>query len=133
MDITISMIRHAGVRFLVLLLVCSALLFCVDAAGPDNGSWSREKPDLTIANLSVNSSWEHRGYSETPAPVSVFRAELNQSTLPGPRYMGFGPSVIGLDVDPRLLATVFAIVIIGLVIWFVCFRNRREDSGDDRK
>jgi len=60
----------------------------------------------------------------------IFRAELNQSVLPGPRYMAFGPSVIGISVNLRLLAVVFAGVFARLAARVILvMRRNRGDVG----
>jgi hypothetical protein len=81
-------------------------------------------------NLSLTNVEDIPEFTVTPTPLDLFHAELEAETLPGPRYMGFGPSVIGISIDPRLLAVCFAIALIALVIWFVSFRNRvNENEG----
>ena len=87
--------------------------------------------DLNISNTSFTPADRAGDCDVSPTPVDIFRSELNQSALPGPRYMGFGPSTIAISIDPRLLAICFAIVLIGLVIGFICFRDRGNDKGND--
>jgi hypothetical protein len=86
--------------------------------------------DPNSTNLSFSGSLDVSELTVTPTPIDLFHAELDAETLPGPRYMAFGPSVIGISIDPRLLATCFAIALIILVIWFVSFRNRSEEKKD---
>jgi len=116
--------------FLSLMLICCIAVPAVVSAGPDTGS-IRLAPDLdlNISNTSFTNPDRAGDYAVGPTPVDIFRTELNQSTLPGPRYMGFGPSTIGISIDPRLLAICFAIVLIGLVIWFVSFHDQGDDKG----
>ena len=49
-------------------------------------------------------------YHQYIQPVTLFRAELNETSLPGPRYMAFGPSVISLSIDPLLLVILITVV-----------------------
>jgi hypothetical protein len=65
-----------------------------------------------------------------PTPVTIYVAELNQSELPGPRYMAFGPSSIGFSIDPRLLAILFAAVFVSLTVWFVVLRKKGHGNND---
>ncbi len=80
-------------------------------------------PDLNVTRHSLTDAEMTRDYAVTPTPVMIFRAELNESTLPGPRHIAFGPSVIGLFIDLRVLAMIFAVVFISLVVWFIGFRK----------
>ncbi|MDD1685411.1 hypothetical protein [Methanoregula sp.] len=111
--------------FFVLLLACLIAVPAVPAAGPGNASlMTLSETDLNITYNGSVGDLVDNGYRAEPTPITIFRAELNQSTLPGPRDMGYGPSVIGLSIDPRVLAVIFAVILIGLVLWFVCFREK---------
>jgi hypothetical protein len=126
--------RTARGVFLVLLLACSFVVTAVTAAGPDNVTRIKTPgPDLNVTNHSFTDAEMTRNYAVTPTPITIFRAELTAETLPGPRYMAFGPSVIGLSIDPRLLAMCFAVVLVGLVIWFVVLRKRGGDETEKEK
>lgn len=127
-------IRKAPRRFvpvLVLLFLCSVMI----PAGAGQATeyppmWITPGIDLNSTNLSLTGSTDISEFAVTPTPINLFHAELDAETLPGPRYMAFGPSVIEISIDPRLLATCFAIVLIILVIWFVSFRNQGEENKD---
>jgi hypothetical protein len=88
-------------------------------------------PDLNITQNTPDMENLPAGIQTGPTPITLFRAELNQSELPGPRYMAFGPSVIGVSIDPRQLAIVFAAVFAGLTVWLVVLR--KKPRGDDGK
>ena len=121
-------------RFFLVLLICSVSIIAVAVA--DTGDVSMRitpGPNLNVTNLSLTDAELSGAPAVTPTPITVFQAEVTAETLPGPRYMGFGPSVIGLSIDPRLLVVCFAVVLIGLVIWFVCIRKRKGDNPDDEK
>jgi hypothetical protein len=119
---------------LSLVLACSLSVPTVVSGGPDTTYRIQSSGfDQNITNTSFTRSAAAGDYIASPTPVEVFRAELNQSTLPGPRYMGFGPSIIGLSINPRLLALGFAIFLIGLVIWFVSFRHYGQDDETVQK
>ncbi len=118
--------------FLILLLVVTGFVFTPAAAGPERGEPCVPEPgmgDACITNLTFNGSRTLPEYEAGPTPVELFHTELDQAALPGPRYMAFGPSVIALSIDPRLLATCFAIALIALVIWFVSFRDHNGEQG----
>ncbi|PKG33678.1 MAG: hypothetical protein CW742_01755 [Methanoregula sp.] len=86
--------------------------------------------DPNTTNLSLANVENLPEITVTPTPIDIFHAELDAETLPGPRYMAFGPSVIGISIDPRLLAVCFAVALITLVIWFVSIRNRDGEKED---
>ena len=69
-------------------------------------------------------------YHATLQPVTLFRAELNETSLPGPRYMAFGPSVISLSIDPLLLAILITVVALSIGAWYV-IRHKRDDKGQE--
>ena len=62
-----------------------------------------------------------------PALITIYRFELNQTSLPGPRDMAYGPSVISLEVDLRLLAVLIAICAIFAGVWYL-FPHYGEDE-----
>ena len=117
------------------ILVFLLLFFSVIpvSAAPASGY-----PHMTITpgigpnttNLSLANVEDLPEMTVTPTPIALFHAELDAETLPGPRYMAFGPSVIGISIDPRLLALCFAVALITLVIWFVSIRNRDGEKED---
>ncbi len=85
-------------------------------------------PDLNISAGILNESAVPVQFRPTPAPVRIFELEVGGPTMPGPRYMAFGPVPIGISVDPRILAVLFAAVVVALDAWSVSRRKR-----DDRK
>ncbi|MFA6331526.1 MAG: hypothetical protein WCX22_01115 [Methanoregula sp.] len=132
---SITSVKACSARlFFILLLACSIMVPVISATGPGNASMmTLSQTDLNVTyNGSVNDLITDE-YKAEPTPVTIFRAELNQSTLPGPRDMGFGPSVIDIAIDPRVLAMIFGVVLIGLVIWFVCFREKVRKPEDHEK
>lgn len=72
-------------------------------------------------------------YTETPEPVTLFKIELDEEQLPGPRYMAFGPSVIQFSVNPLFLLAVIIIIAVVLVAWFRVKRWNGRNDGDNRK
>ena len=118
----------------VLLLACAFIVTAVSAAGPDNATTMKTPgPDLNVTNRSFTDAAWIRGYGVTPTPITIFRAEVTAKTLPGPRYMAFGPSVISLSVDPRLLAVCFAVVLVSLVVLFMVLRRRSREETEEEK
>ena len=85
-------------------------------------------PDLNGTGISLANMTVPAEYQSTLAPVSVFKVEVTASALPGPRDMAYGPSVIGIAMDPISLAIVIlviAAIVIGLYLY-----SRKRDSED---
>lgn len=131
---TTAVIRKAPLRLssaLVLIFLCSVVVPTYAGPIPDNQSiMITQRFDLNVTNLSSIREDNVPVFTVTPTPIDLFRAELDQETLPGPRYMAFGPSAIGISIDPRVLAVCFAVALIVLVIWFVSFRNRNNEREE---
>lgn len=127
-------LRKSPRRFssvLVLLFLCSSVIPASAGLAPKNPSMMITPGiDPNTTNLSLTRMEDLPEFTVTPTPLNLFHAELDAETLPGPRYMGFGPSIIGISIDPRLLAVCFAVVLIVLVIWFVSFRNKTDEKAD---
>ncbi len=60
--------------------------------------------------------------------MTIYRFELDQISLPGPRYMAYGPSVITLEVDPRLFAVLIAICAIFAGVCYLLQRKEEEEK-----
>ena len=132
---TIMWMRKTG-RYTAILVITSIVvisMLATAAARTDQGDRAPviPRPDLNISNSSLDPKNLPADIRVSPTPITIFRAELNQSELPGPRYMAFGPGVIGFTIDPRLLAIGFASVFVGLTVWFVILR--KKSRGDNEK
>lgn len=126
---------HRSIRrfssVLVLIIACSSVIPASAGLAPGNPSMIITPGiDPNTTNLSLTSGVDIPEFTVTPTPIDLIHAKLDAETLPGPRYMGFGPSVIGISIDPRLLAVCLAVALIALVIWFVSFRNRGDEKED---
>ncbi|MGA2122324.1 MAG: hypothetical protein ABSG49_09835 [Methanoregula sp.] len=127
--------HSAGWAFIFLLLVGSITVTEVIAAGSDPLMVMKTPgPDLNVTNHSFTDAEMMEDFAVTPTPITIFRAEVTAETLPGPRYMAFGPSIIGFSIDPRLLVMCFAVVIVSLVVWFVVLRKcSRKETKKEKK
>jgi hypothetical protein len=70
-------------------------------------------------------------YQENVKPVTLFKAGWNETRLPGPRYMAYGPSVIAVTIDPILLVVILATVALCGVAWYIL--RHRQHAGDDEE
>ena len=68
---------------------------------------------------------------ENVKQITLFRAEWNETSLPGPRYMAYGPSVIAVTVDPLLLGVILATVALCGVAWHIL--SHRQHAGNDEE
>ena len=117
---------------LILLVACSSAIVTAAAATPDNTTLVRmHGGDFNVTPHPFTDTGIIRDSAVTPTPVTLFRAELNRTELPGPRYMAFGPGVIAVSIDPRLLAVIFAATLAALVIWLLVVR--KKSSGENGK
>jgi hypothetical protein len=99
--------RSANLIGLFLLAaMLSALPIPVAAAGspPSVGIPADLSLNLTAINGSLLMT-----FTPTLAPVTLLHLELNQASLPGERYMAFGPGVIEVSASP------FALAFLGLI------------------
>jgi hypothetical protein len=133
MSTTFLRVYSARRVLLILLLIGSVAVSAVMGAGPGNSPVKITPGGLNITNNSFTDAEMTRDYAVGPTPITIFKTELNESTLPAPRDMGFGPRFIGLSIDPRVLIVCFAIILAGLVAWFLWSRRRRDGGAEEEK
>jgi hypothetical protein len=75
----------------------------------------------TLPNVSMQT-----GYETTPPPITIYRFERDLASLPGPRDLAYGPSVITFTIDPRLLAGLVAICAIIAGVWYLLPHNEED-------
>jgi|GEM_PF-3238081 len=117
-----------GCTVLFLLLAISLIVLPITAR--ENGPILTPAPELNITNFSAGADMQPGDFAAGPTPITILHVELNQSTLPGPRDMGYGPSVIDLTIAPPLLAVIFVIILIGLGGWVVLIRRSKTNPDD---
>jgi hypothetical protein len=111
----------------VALLVIASLLatgLCVHAIHAGDNREHLLNSDYPLLNFSLHNGTVpdaavQQEYGTTPAPITICRFELDQKFLPGPRYMAYGPGVITLAIDPRLLAVLLAIGVLITGAWYL--------------
>jgi hypothetical protein len=121
--------------FLILVSLVMAGCFIppvISAAnGNGNGSWPgtlAAGPDLNITNYTFTNETIPAEYRVTREPIKL-QLELNQTTLPGPRYMAFGPSYIGVWIDPVVLVVLLIIAVFVVCLVYYIRRTRHEKPG----
>lgn len=129
--------RERGTSLGILVVAAlAAVLFVMPGihAGPLNQSMRTGSDFVDALNANNASFWNISHpiqHQENLKPVTLFRAEWNETSLPGPRYMAFGPSVIAVTIDPLLLVVILAIVALCGLAWYI-FRHR-QGVGDDKE
>ena len=126
--------RGRGQGYAVLIIaslvatgLCMPALYAADNHGyPIDSSF----PSLnyTLHNGTLPNASMQGEYGTTPAPVTIYHFELDQPSLPGPRYMAYGPSMIALAIDPRLLAVLIALGAIIAGAWYLRQRKREDET-----
>ncbi|HTY52749.1 MAG TPA: hypothetical protein VMB35_06100 [Methanomicrobiales archaeon] len=99
--------RVPGVFAAAIVLVIIASAVAPAMAGGEAGPWfgpgtMGQGLNLTAINGSVQGGSPPARVAPVPAPVTLLHLELNETSLPGPRYMAFGPSMIDISVPPAL-------------------------------
>jgi len=103
-------------------------------AEPPNQSMQTGSNFVDALNVNNASSWNISlpiQYQENVKPITLFKAEWNETRLPGPRYMAYGPSVIAVAFDPILLVVILATVALCGIAWYILCH--RQHAGDDKK
>jgi hypothetical protein len=94
---------------------------------PDSGYHaSITVPEIPAINRSEINETAAEDFRKSPEPVTIFKAEVSETALPGPRYMAFGPSVIGISVSPIILSALIVLVFLGIAAWCIRTCSRRE-------
>ena len=123
-----------GVIFLITVSLAAVFLIVPAIhAEPQNQSGHTGSDLIDALNKDNSSLWGRSHpveYQKTLQPVTLFRAELNETHLPGSRYMAFGPSVIGLTLDPVSLVILITVAALSVGVWYVA-RHTRDDEGEE--
>jgi len=122
---------RAGIAqlFLIFLILGSAMVPTVFAANPGNPDWISTLtpvPDLNRTGMSITNMTIPSEYQSTSAPITIFKAEVTASSLPGPRDMAFGPSVIGVSVDRSVLAGILIVIAVAIAGYYLYYRKRNN-------
>ena len=113
--------------WILISLILASLLVTAALAAEGNAnqkSTLAPVPDLNGTGVSLANMTVPAEYQSTLAPVSVFKVEVTASALPGPRDMAYGPSVIGIAMDPISLAIVILIIAVIAVGLYLYSRKR---------
>lgn len=112
-----------GKRILGFLFVIAVIVPAFSAAGIEQDH--RIQPaTLTTEIYEINQSEINEtalaDYRKNPQPITVFEVGVSETSLPGPRYMAFGPSVIGISISPNVLGAL--VILLSFALAAVCIR-----------
>lgn len=121
---------------ILIVAALAAVLFLIPGihAAPLNQSMRTGSDLVDALNANNASPWDISHpihYQENSKPVTLFKAEWNETSLPGPRYMAFGPSVIAVTIDPLVLVAILATIAICGIAWYIL--RHRQGAGDDKE
>lgn len=117
-------------RILISLVLVIILVPAAIAAGGNANQISTlpPVPELNGTGISLANMTVPPEYQSTPARVSVFSVEVTASSLPGPRDMAYGPSVIGFGMDPVFLAILIVIIAVTAAGLYLFTRKRDQEN-----
>ena len=125
--------RLPGVFAAAIVLVIIASAVAPAMAGGEAGPWfgpgtMGQGLNLTAINGSIPGGSPQKVIA-TPTPVTLLHLELNETSLPGPRYMAFGPSMIDISVPPALfgLLLLFGLLAVEAVAAWYLLREEGEN------
>jgi hypothetical protein len=122
-----------GTILVAAVLVTTAFAPVTLAAGIDDQSRSfvatHEIPSINSSSINETTL---APYHATPEPVTIFKTGVSDTSLPGPRSMAFGPSVIGISVSPVILSTLIVLAFLGIAAWGIRNCSRRDDEREDQ-
>ncbi|HII98360.1 MAG TPA: hypothetical protein HA272_03660 [Methanoregula sp.] len=114
-----------GIIFLGFLLAIAVMVPAVPAIGIEEddryqpAALTTEIPEINLSEINETALVK---YEPTKEPITVFRVGVSETILPGPRYMAFGPSVIGISVSPDIFGGVIVLLSFALAaagIWAI--------------
>lgn len=123
-----------GIRILGFLFVIAVIVPALPSIGVVQDHRIQPAP-LTTEICEINQSEINETvlvkYKETPEPIAVFNVGVGETSLPGPRYMAFGPSVIGISISPGVFGAL--LVLLSFVFAAACIRaiGRWGRNGKD--
>lgn len=111
-----------GIVLLVFLVGIAVLIPATPASGfeQDPGYHAGiSNPEIVTINQSgINESALEKN-QKSSEPVTVFHAEVRETSLPGPRYMAFGPSIIDISMSPEIFCAFIVLVSFCITVWCI--------------
>jgi hypothetical protein len=118
----------------LLFLATTAIPVPAIAAGAGDNYGLRNivmNPEPAPLDLSELNATAREKFHKEPEPVTLFSFGINKTALPGPRYMAFGPSVIGISISPVILSALIVLVFAGIAAWCIRISGKTRDRRDE--
>ncbi|MCX6686556.1 MAG: hypothetical protein NTV10_07995 [Methanoregula sp.] len=128
MGISVRELHFFHVLLIAMIVLCVPISV-VSAAIPDQPVSPDVLPELGtgLENASFPGYLGAQPYHEPDPVVTLINLEMNQTTFPGPRSMGFGPRYIRIATTPATLVILIAGAC-GLLTAVIWYKKRRLDS-----
>ena len=113
--------HHTSVSIGRCIRIILIVTFVIPAASAGGAALDRPGPDAAIptGNWSGLNETALSPYYAPAEPVTVFHADVNTTSLPGPRYMAFGPSAIDLSLPPVVFSILVVLAAIICATWSI--------------
>lgn len=122
-------VDRSGGRALVFIVMFLIMVIPVIGTGQYDGIQSGIEPrEIVLGNHTEINSTIPDKFPAAPDPVTVIHVEVSETSLPGPRYMAFGPSVIDISTSPAIIGGIVVLVFIGIAAW--CIRTCIPEDED---
>jgi len=111
-----------GIALLVFLSGIAIIMPAIPAAGIDHNPWYQagsNNPEIAPVSPTEINGTALESYRNPPGPVTLFHAEVRETSLPGPRYMAFGPSFVDITINPMVFGAFFLLVSLGAAGWCI--------------
>ncbi|MHB8164480.1 MAG: hypothetical protein ACYDDV_09025 [Methanoregula sp.] len=128
--------RHRAAVLIALLVTVGILFIPAVPAADDRGQMMDENYpslDYSLHNGALPNASMQEMYGANPTPVTIYHFELEDTSLPGPREMAYGPSLIALAMDPMLIAVLVAGCVIIAGAWYLLSRRKEDEEHEEEE
>ena len=125
--------RYAVAAFASMVITGLAIPSIALAAGatlPAADEFLGKPINVTEINGALPNGTLPATFTPAPTPITLVHLVLNQTSLPGERYMAFGPSVLDISIDPVLLTLIVGGIGVAAGAWYVFGRGRKDDREE---
>lgn len=126
---------HRATVIIALLVTVGILCIPAVPAAAIQGQMDENYPQLNYSlhnGTLPNASMPER-FGANPAPVTIYSLELEETSMPGPREMAYGPRLIALAMDPVLIVVLVGSCAIIAGVWYLFTRKKAEEEGGEEE
>jgi hypothetical protein len=86
-------------------------------------------PDIPEISVTVLNETALEPFHAMPTPITIIHVEVSETSLPGPRYMAFGPTAVDVSMSPVVVPFIVLVGLTGVFLWglLLC---RQCDAGE---